>query len=319
MEYNVKANIKLFIIVAIYIILGILGVYSNALLFLFPLFNIPMIVYLMECKTNIAKYVLIHTIIIIGILVTTGSIISSLLYIIFIVLPAHIIVGCYHKDIELPYTVMYTGIIVTGVFYCYILGLKYLGVDYIEAYMSILTQYPEVMASQMAQLAEAGAALSPERIAQMKMVFEAQSMVIKYVYPALLMITGLSVTVVNIVLLTAIGKIKKWPMQSLRQLGQFKFSRKMVFLLILGILVTASEAGAVSLMGLNLVFFVTAILQMLGLIVFVVLIKRSRAGRPFKIMTIVLSMLFFYLSPTVMMVVGIADTMFNFRKVKIIV
>ena len=49
------------------------------------------------------------------------------------------------------------------------------------------------------------------------------------------------------------------------------------------------------------------------------LIKKSKLGTTTKTMAIVLCVLTYFTTPFIMMIVGLADTLFNFRKVDIIV
>lgn len=324
MNQDIRQYIKLITISVIYIVLGLIGIYSSTLIFLVPLLMAPMAIYLMSSKKNYKRDLLMH-ILIAGILyLVTARLDEALLYVISVAVPAHILVSCYRKQLPIPHIALYTGIGTVGLFYIYIIGMKYLQIDYIQMYNTILdtfkVEYIKLI-EEMGQMSN----LSDQTMKQVEMVKEQLPNVIdvfKYTYPAMLLEVGVVIGLLSTAVITLVGRVRKWRMTSLTQLVHFKFSKWMVALLfIAGIIVQVSsnEQEALLALGINLYYFVSYLLQLMGIIAIIMLIRKSNWTSGLKMMSIVLSVMMFWTTPFVMMIIGLGDTLFNFRKVDIIV
>lgn len=326
MNQQIKQNFKLVLMITIYILLGIIRVYSTTLIFLTPMLMVPMAIFLMSNKRNYKRDLFIHLIISIVLYLSTRSIAEPLLYIISVAVPAHIFVTCYRNKLALPQIAMYTGIGTVGIFYCYIIGMKYFNIDYMQIYNTFLDtakeQYTALINEAMNIQNQPVSNDIEEQLSLMRKQFSMSVDMLKYLYPSFLLQTGVALGVMSTVFITLMGRIKKWRMLPLRQFVQFKFSKWMGILLIVSssiALFVGEGSNTTVALAMNLYSFTVYLLQIVGFIALIMLVKKSKLNSMSKTMSIVLSVLVFFIMPFIMMLVGLADTLFNFRKVDIIV
>lgn len=324
MNQDIKQYIKVLMIITIYISLGLIGIYSSTLIFLVPLLMAPMSIYLMGSRKNYKRDLLMH-VMIAGILYfVTRRLDEALLYIISVAVPSHILVSCYRQKLSIPHIAIYTGIGTVGIFYLYIVGMKYFQMDYVQAYNVILDTF-EVEYIKLLEKVTQMSNIPDQTLAQIKVIKEQLPNVIdflKYTYPAMLLEAGVLIGLISTIIITLIGKIKKWRMPSLAQLVHFKFSRWMAALLVIAgliIQVSSHEQEAILALGINLYYFVSYLLQLMGIVTLIMLIRRSNWTSGLKMMSILLSIMVFLSTPFIIMIIGLGDTLFNFRKVDITV
>lgn len=326
MNQQVKQNLKLVLMITIYILLGVIGIYSTTLIFLTPILMVPMAIFLMSNKRNYKRDLLIHLIISIMLYLLTRSIAEPLLYIISVAVPAHIFVTCYRNKLALPQVAMYTGVCTVGVFCFYAIGMKYFNIDYIQMYNTFLDtakeQYTALINQAMKIQNQPISNDMEEQLLLMRKQFSMSVDMLKYLYPSLLLQIGIIIGVVSTIFMTLMGRIKKWRMLPLSQFVQFKFSRWMGILLVISsfiALFVGEDSMTTAALAMNLYSFTVYLLQIVGFIALIMLIRKSKLNSTTKTMSIVLSVLVFFMMPFIMMLVGLADTLFNFRKVDIIV
>lgn len=324
MNQDIRQYVKLLMISILYIALGVANIYSSTLIFLVPLLMAPMAIYLMSSKRNYTRDIIMHVIISAVIFILTMRLDEALLYLISVTAPAHILVGCYRKEYAVPHIAMYTGLGTVGLFYIYIIAMKYLQIDYIAMYNTLLDTFKVEyikMIEEMSQIAN----VSDQMATQIKIIKEQLPSIIslfKYTYPAMLLEAGIVIGLLSTAVITLIGRMKKWRMASLNQLVNFKFSKWMAGLfLIAGLIVQLSAGGNDSLtaLGINLYYFISYLLQLIGIVALIMIIRKSKWTSGLKVMSIVLSLMMFWTTPFIMMIIGLGDTLFNFRKVDIIV
>lgn len=326
MNQQVKQNFKIGLMIATYIVLGVIGIYSFTLIFLAPLLMVPMTIFLMGNKKNYKRDLLIHLIISLMLFLLTGNIAEVLLYLISVAVPAHIFVTCYRNKLALPQIAMYTGIGIVGVFYLYIIGMKYFNIDYMQMYNGFLDaakeQYIALVNEALKVQNQAVSQEMQEQFSLMKKQFIMSVDMLKYLYPAFLLQIGVVLGVLSTVFITIIGRFKRWRMLPLNQFAYFKFSRWMGVILVISsfiALFVGEDSSSIVALAMNLYSFTIYLLQIVGIIALIMLIKKSKLTSSTKTMSIVLSVLVFFIMPFIMMLVGLADTLFNFRKVDIIV
>ncbi len=324
MNQDIRQYVKLLMISLLYIALGIIGIYSSTLIFLVPLLMTPMAIYLMSSKRSYTRDIIMHMMISILIFGMTMRLDEALLYLISVAVPAHILVACYRKQYSVPHVAMYTGIGTVGLFYIYIIAMKYLQIDYIAMYNALLDAFKVEyikMIEEMSQMTN----MSEQMAVQIKVIKEQLPKIIslfKYTYPAMLLEAGIVIGLLSTAIITLIGRMKKWRMASLTQLVNFKFSKWMAGLfLIAGFIIQFSSGGNDSLtaLGINLYYFISYLLQLIGIVALIMIIRKSKWSSGLKVISIVLSLMMFWTTPFIMMIIGLGDTLFNFRKVDIIV
>ncbi|MEG0501511.1 MAG: DUF2232 domain-containing protein [Cellulosilyticaceae bacterium] len=317
MNYNAKDIMKMTVIAIVYVILGVMGIYSNSLIFLLPLLVAPMTLYLMSDSINIRRDLILNVLIGILIYIFSGSLPEVILYTLNVIIPAYIVTTLYRKNLQVPQIVMYTSTAIAGILCIYIVGLRYLGIDYVQQYFDLLNMYQSVQSEVFRTLG-----IASEQKEMLKQLIEAQVSILRIVYPALVFIIIIWLIVIQVSVVTLIGKVKKWHLPSLRQLAQFKFSKITVILFVIAfILVQGTGMGDsdFSILGWNLYFLINSLYQFVGLISLVVLIKRSKGNKIVKVAGVIITFILVYLSPSMLMMFGLLDTMFNYRKVKNVV
>lgn len=313
---------NLVVLLIIYLLLGSIGVYSGTLVFLFPLLAAPLTIYLMSNRINIRRDIIFHLIVVAGLLVVTNNISEALLYLISVALPAHCITVLYRKNMSIPHMIMYLAITVMGVFYLYVICMKSMGIDYVQGYMTILDQYKTLQMQTIEELASISQTLTQDQVNLFKEMIDGQIFILELMYPAIFLIIGVLLGTIQVGIITFVGKLKKWRLPAFRQITQFTFSRWMSILLIIALLLsqlTLGENDPFIMLGINLFFFISSLLQMLGVIVLVILIKRKKWPFGTKVLVSITMVILISMAPTALMIVGFTDTLFNFRKVKIIV
>lgn len=320
MKNNAKDIIKISSIVAIYILLGMLGVYSAAMIFLLPILALPMTIYLMSSSVDIKRDVLINLGISVGVYLLSGNLVEVMFYGLNVILPAYIVAMLYRKKASTPHIVMYTSTAVIGVLFICIIVLKYWNIDYIQSYIHILETYKSIQFELFDSIS--GYGINSEQIDLLKQVIASQIEVLKIVYPAVFFIITVWMIVIEISLVTIISKLRKWRISSLRGLFNFKLSKASILVFLLSFVLiqgTSMENSSWTTLGWNMFFFMNSLYQIIGIISMFVLLKRSRFGMAMKVIGGILMFVLIYSSPSMVMMFGILDTIFNYRKVSNIV
>ncbi|MGL4799479.1 MAG: DUF2232 domain-containing protein [Cellulosilyticaceae bacterium] len=322
MKVTTKEKIILLGMLMTYILLGMLGIYTETLVFLFPLLATPLAIFLMSNGINTKRDVLLQLLIIVGLLAIGESVSGIILYLIAVVLPAYMVVSLYRKHTSIPHMIIYIAMAVMGSLYLYVIAMKYAGVDYVAYYMTALEEYKTLQFQILDEANSLKQTLTEEYIIAFKDMIRMQIDILGMVYPALFLIIGMILSAGYVGIIQLIGRLKKWRLGSFRQVFSFTFSKWMTVLLIVALLLTqlgANDNESFVLLGMNLFVFISSLLECLGIIIIAVLLKRKKWSFGLKTLAVVTIVMLFFRMPTVFMAVGFADTLFNFRKVKIIV
>lgn len=322
--YSVKDWIKLVLLVVFYISLGVFNIYNNTLIFLFPIIAIPLTIFLMGNKKNVIKENIIHIAILVGIFLLSGDYKQSLLYILGIVVPAYLVISLYRKKFSIPKIIMVVGVVMGAILVGYTVFAKYMGIDYIQIYLNAIDQYQDIQMKLfnelLAQSSVSG--LTEVDFNLLKDIIQTQVLVFKMVYPALFMLLCLFLSLLYIALITFIGNLKGWRLPTLKQLMYFRFSKVAALLIVVGVLamqLDTTTKGIWSMTGINLYFLFSSLFQLVGIVAVVMLIRKSKLSGSVKVLGIIASIMIFYSMPLAMTVVGLGDSLFNFRKVENIV
>lgn len=323
MQLNIKDNLKLIAIMVLYIVLGSLHVYTGTIIILFPILVLPMIIWMLSNKQDLKRDIVIQLGIAIGVFLVTQSIEEVVLYIMNVSIPAMIVTMTYRKSVDIPHIIVYTTLGVVLSLYIFVIVQSYVGVNYLESYFDILDKYKSMQLEVFdVFVKQTPKTLSAEQIDLFKELIYNQITLLKYIYPALAIILSIGLTTIMLVLLTLIGKIKRWHMTSLRQLVHFKLSKEAAVLLILGLLlieVDGKYGNVLSMLGMNLFFLMQVVFQWVGIITIITFIRRGKMSTFVKALSILLSIMMFYASPILIMMLGLFDTLFDYRKAEITV
>ncbi|MHC1749043.1 MAG: DUF2232 domain-containing protein [Cellulosilyticaceae bacterium] len=322
MKYDKKNIIKDTIVILLYVILGVLGVYSGTIFILFPILAIPMTIWIMSNEINLPRDIMVNIIIVCFIYIITGRIEEPLLYLINVMIPSYIMGIMYKKKATVPNILMYTAVGTMGCLFVYVLAMSYRGIDYVGSYMQVLQQYKEIQLNAIESFIQVNTPEGAEQLKLVKSVIEVYIRTLEYVYPAIFMLMGILLTIIQLAVVTMIGKLKKWDMPSLKQLVQFKLSKVALLVLLLAMIISQAGENIGNngiMLALNVSILFQNLFQLLGIITLIVMIRRSKANSFIKIFSVIISIILFYMMPSFMMLIGCFDCLFNYRKVQITV
>lgn len=330
MQINIRDTLKLILLLIIYAMLGSMHVYAGTLIILFPILALPMTIWMLSNKQDIKRDIFIHLGITFAIFLLTQSIDNAILYIINVSIPSYIVTTAYRKRLDIPHIIIYTTLGVTASVYIFVIARSYMGVNYLEGYFASLDAYKAMSIEIFDMLPKQNqGAVSAERMAAIKEMAElskelvaTQVMLLKHIYPALTLVVSMILSAIMIFLVTLIGKLKKWHMPTLKQIFHFKLSKGVPILLIIGLLLVetkGSYSDVFGMLGMNLFFFMQTLLQIVGIISLIMTIRKAKLSTLVKTMGIVLSFMVFFTAPMFIIMIGLFDTLFNYRKAEIVV
>ncbi|MGL6175289.1 MAG: DUF2232 domain-containing protein [Cellulosilyticaceae bacterium] len=320
MNDNIKDFVKIGLLVFIYVTLGIIGVYSTPVILLLPLLTVPMSLFLMSNQLKTSKGIKINIFIAFSIFLLSGNLIEVIFYILNVTAPAYIVAKLYKEKIAIPQLILYTTTAIAAILCTSIIALQYFGVDYISYYNELLETYQTMQLQVFNTVSQYG--LNTNQIELLEELIQTQIEVLKVVYPAIFFVLILWGVVLQVAIITLVGKMKKWTLPSLKQLLDFKLSKVSAllfissFLLIQGAGIRESMA---SMLGWNLFFLISSLYQFIGVISIIMLLKRARFNKMVKVLASIMTFILIYSSPSMLMIFGLLDTMFNYRKVKNVV
>ena len=318
-----KEKIYFISLIILYTLFGLIGMYSGSLVFLFPILATPLALYLMCFKIQTKRAILLHAIVVVAIVLLTGRIDEGILYLVTVAVPGHMVAHFYVAKTPVPKTIMYVGIGVMGAFYLYTIGMRFLGLDYVGYYLAFVEDYKTI---QMSMIAELTKNITDEQVLSqfqgLKEIVSAQVIILETIYPGLFLLFGVILATIQTLIMTVIGKFRKWSLPAFRDITRFTFAKALGILLILSFIIAQFSFGGndrLTVLGLNLFFFLSSLLEILGFIAIIMLIKRKKWNKALKLIAVVFVIVLVFTFPTTFMIFGLADTLFNFRKVEIIV
>lgn len=92
-----------------------------------------------------------------------------------------------------------------------------------------------------------------------------------------------------------------------------------LFISMIAIASNGNEGARWSILGLNVAFFLMTLFQITGALALVGILSRTKISKGIKIIGCVTIFLLLSISPYLVMFFGCLDTIFNYRKVKIVV
>lgn len=327
MNLNVKSIGSIICLAAIYIGLGIVGLYHAIGVVLFPIIAVPAIVCFIKDTLNKEQHIILHMIIGVGIYLTTNNLICILIYLLSVCIPSYVIIYFYRQEYPLPNIIMHVTLALAIVVLSFFMLMKYFGLDFESYYLETLENIKYIFLDNVQEwLTIQNTNLSSSNLAslslEMRQAINSVIAIMEAVYSALIILqlliaSGITVIVVNVI----IGyNDKKIP--SLKQLLSFRLSKVSVLILFIST-ITISLNGDVatnwSILSLNITFFLMTLFQMVGTLALVAIVGKADINRGIKIIGLVTIVILLLMSPYLVMFFGCLDTIFNYRKVKIVV
>ena len=145
---------------------------------------------------------------------------------------------------------------------------------------------------------------------------------IDLIYGALIVIELVVSCSVVVVILNAIARRKDKALPKINELLKFRISRVAVLILVGSMLLMSMGTGddtAWNILGLNIQFFLIFLFQIAGALALIALLVKSSMGKGIKIIGSIIVLILMFISPTIVMLFGCLDSLFNYRKVEIVV
>ena len=323
MKQDTRRTLMLCFLLAFYIVIAILGVYSIGSILLLPILGIPLTLYMIMNTAEMGTHILYNVATLLSVYAITGKIESSLIYLIGIGVPAYAVSYFYKKKYPLPNTIVYAGVISAIAFLLYQGIMKAVGINYELQYMVYMEQLKTLLlpvaVSQF--MATAGIANKGFEV-QITQMLIGNFDLIKQLFAAMLIINAFICTVIQVIITHIILRRKDKALPTLGQLLEFRMSRVLLIILAVAIFLMAMTTDALSgtmILGVNVVVVIYMLFMLVGLLSVIGIIKKSSINKGVKIISGIFLGVIILFSPTLLILFGFLDTIFNFRKVTIVV
>ena len=306
----------------IYILLTQLGVYQGIGILLFPILSMPFVICLIKNYFTRGLDFLFNIVVMIGIYLLSNNIQSVYIYSVSVCVPGYIGAYFYKKEVPLPNMIMYLSIGVASSVFLYLQAMKYLGIDYVAQFILGVDETKMIYFSLLETIVWS---TSSQNILEQSIMKEFITLVtdtIKKVYPALILSMAVIFSSFQLILLNIIIKHKGTKLSILKQIFNFKLSKVAVLILFIAMIVPLLGQDindTLSIASLNVLFFLQNLMQIMGVISIVVLLKRASVHNLFKALGYIMLVILLITPTNILMMFGCFDTLFNYRKAQIIV
>ena len=328
MEAGKKSVMKFIGMMIIYILLSALGIFSQEVTVLFPIFSLPFALYCMRNELTTAMHIIFHVTISVVIYLLMGNLYCILIYWVGAVIPTYIILYLYKKELPLPNIMMYTGLGLAIVVFVYFTIMKLVGVDFEVQFSAALDEMNRTFINTIDQALQmslsAGTSTSDlqQAVSQMKEVITSGIEALKVLFAAIIVFHMVITSSITVMLFNAIARRKDKTLPYLREILEFRVSKVAVFLLMVCMLFSdfnLNVQGSILVLELNIMWFLMNLLQIAGTLGLIALVSRASLKSYIKILGYLGIIILFMVSPYVVMFFGCLDALFNYRKVKIVV
>ncbi len=323
MKQDTKKTLTLCMLLVFYIILAIPGMYNIGVTIILPLLAIPLMLYMIKNTLSRNTHILYHVATLLAIYALTTSIESCLIYIMGIVVPVYAVSYFYKKKYPLPNTIMYAGI-VNGIALLIYQGImKSLGVNYELEYILLIEELKKALLPIItSQITLASKVVDKGLEVQLVRMFIDNLDLVKQLFASMLIIHAFICTIVQVLIVNLILRRKNKEMPAFGQLLDFRVSKVLLVILAGAILLVAMTTDSISgtmILGINVVVIMYMLFMLLGFLSVIGIIKKSSINKGLKIISSIFLGVLIIVSPTLLILFGFLDTVFNFRKVTIVV
>lgn len=327
MNLNVKSIGIMICLAILYIGLGMAGLYHAIGIVLFPIIAVPAIVCFMKNRLNKEQHIILHTIIGIGIYLITGNLICIVIYFLSVCIPTYVIMYFYRKKFPLPNIIMYVTLSLAIVVFAFFMLMKYFGIDFENYYIDVLENIKHIFLDNIQTwLTIQNTNLPSSNLVslslEMKQAINSIIGIMEVVYSSLIILQLLIGSSITIILANVFIGNKDKTIPSLKQLLDFRLSKISVLILFIStITINLSRDAAIKwgILSLNITFFLVTLFQIVGALALIAIINKAHVNRAIKIIGIITVVVLLLVSPYLVMFFGCLDTVFNYRKVKIVV
>ncbi|OON95489.1 MAG: hypothetical protein ATN36_08305 [Epulopiscium sp. Nele67-Bin005] len=315
MNGQTKYLVNTFCMALFYIILGTLNVYSVTFLFMIPILIIPFVIYALQNENDLKTHILTQSCIVLFILLSSRSIVETGIYFFTVFVPAYTIVYCFENELAFPYWCCLSSLSVWGGMFGYFSLIRMWGIDLVEIYLILMETYT----AQLVQSIETSTLVTNQESVNILLdTIKTQQLLIQYAYPTLLFVASSWITIFILFNMKLVGKAYKWKLPKMNELLNFKLSPISLYIAFLGFILSQGS-GITSMLGLNIFFLINILYQFVGLCALIHVLKTKNINSVVYFFGVSTGVMLFMLYPTILIILGVVDTMFNYRKVDIVI
>lgn len=325
MKAKHKEIIWVNLVIAFYIVTAYSGIYDITTMMLWPILAVPMSLLLIKTgKKELVALVGVMLAIIVS-FIGTGRLnpIVISVFLLFVLAPAFVSGTLYHKKASIPRIIIGTTIMIflSGIIFLS-LG-KILGIEYLEMYFTSLDAFQDAANNELGY--EMMKDLLPEGENIREFYEQAMGMAIlqaKRTYPAMLFTVSLITSTMHWLLIQFIAYVRSWKRPLMKDILNVGLSPVAAWVLV-SLWLVAANLGNVdtvwtfTIESMLVVLFI--MFQIIGMISLIVMIGKIGTKKIFRILLTAISIFWFIFNPTLLIMVGCLDSMFNFRKVKTLI
>jgi len=317
-----KEHLWLFVMIIFYILTGSWGVYNISLVFTWPLFAIPMSLFLIKTgqKELTALTGVILSVIISFISTSMFSPLVVAAFLLLILAPAFVFGILYKKGRMIPRIIIATTIVYLSGLIMFLTFAKLIGIDYLEAYFDTLDIMQEIWNQSLPDMQVQELLPPGEDVLSFTIEVMANAILIaKRTYPASLFITSLVTSTVHLLIIQFIACMRSWSRPAMKEILDIGLAPAAVWVLVILWIMAAQMGNADTIWTFSIesmlrVLFV--LFQIIGIIAVIVMIQKLKTTGIVRVMLSIIGMLWLIFNPTLLVIIGCMDSIFNFRKVK---
>ncbi|OON94276.1 MAG: hypothetical protein ATN31_03970 [Candidatus Epulonipiscioides saccharophilum] len=288
------------IISILYLILGIMSVYTSVMIFFVPMFTVPLVKFHLGSKLT-QEYIFLDFTIGLLMYFLSNTLIAPIIYITLIIMPAYSIIRAQEKKlVNNPSLILVTGTIIWGGLLLQGQLLVRYGYSYYEEYKIMIEQF-----------------LKPIKEDPNYLIFHQgiEELFIS-LYPSTLFMSALLMGLLAVM----VNRRRKQLRLVMDQLLSFRLSKGILLLALVAIvMLTMNEIQYATEVGANLLFIIFILFYISGLFGIISYVTKLSLSTTTKLVCIVLMVLLLPVVPILPLLYGFFDTIFNFRRVELVI
>ncbi len=325
MDSKQKEYSWLLVVAIFYILTAFVGVYNLDMMLLWPFFAMPMSLFLI--KTGQKEITLLAGIILSGIisLITTSGFnpIVIATFLLFVVAPGFVFGILYHQKVMIPKIIMMTTIVYfTSVIVLIAVG-KLMGIDYLEAYFSMLDTVQDGWTQYVADLTSQQGFPEGEEVIELYTGVMVETIrMAKRTYPATLFTVGLMTSTLHLLLIQLIARIRAWNRPKMKDILNVALTPAAVWVLIILWIITAQMGSTDTIWTFateSMLRVLFGLFQIVGVITVIVMIRKIAPTKMMRVILWIFGLVWLIFNPILLVIIGCMDSIFNFRKAKLFI
>lgn len=322
MSSRQKEYLWLFVMIVFYILTGSWGVYGIGLVFTWPLFAIPMSLFLIKTKQK-ELTALIGVILSIVISFISTSMFSPLViaaFLLFILAPTFVFSTLYKKKVIIPRIIIFTTMVYFSGLIVFLTVAKLVGVDYLEAYYETLDIIQEIWNHSLTDVQVQELLPPGDDVLEIFMKYTASAILIaKRTYPATIFIISLVTSTIHLLIVQLIARMRSWSRPAMKEILNVGLSPAAAWILVILWIIIAQMGNTDTIWTFvteSMLRVLFTLFQVIGIVSFIVMIQKLKTTGVVRVMLSIIGMLWLIFNPALLIIFGCMDSIFNFRKVE---